>query len=102
MGTAKITFHCTGLCNQSHPVFEHCKDCSHANFETVVPYKNGNAVVYFNPVFGPDFRWQTTDGFISPRKGSPLWEAFIHVHNFALRNTKYWNRKYASEKKGKK
>jgi len=86
MKKAKITFFCTGMCGESHPVHKHCKECSHANFKM----RLGKIAVYYGPLWGCDF--YNPERFV-PAEGSYLWKVADELVLFAERSFKRWGKK---------
>jgi hypothetical protein len=87
MKKAKITFFCTGMCGESHPVHKHCKECSHALFKM----RLGGLSVYYSPLFGCSF--YSRGKIFYPPEGSYLWKVADEVVEFADRCFKRWGKR---------
>ncbi len=85
----RVKFICTGMCCADHPYFDHCKQCSHANYEATVPYHSGKVRILFNPMFGPMFRVPGGDE-VYPVERSKLWTYAKQVQASADRMCRRW------------
>ena len=93
MKRSPVKFMCTGMCGADHPVHDHCKDCSHAEFVSTVTMDSGKKIkVMFNMLHGAFF-----GGEKFPSVRNPIWKEVQKIKETADRMCKKWNKKKESK-----